>query len=53
MALPNEPPEPPTDILTAFQEFVEQTGTRYEYIAFSVTGQQVAVRILENPAYSE
>jgi hypothetical protein len=35
----------------AFQEFVEQSGVKYEYIAFSVTGQQVAVRILENPAY--
>lgn len=36
----------------AFQEFVQRTGVRYEYIAFSVTGQQVAVRILENPLYS-
>jgi hypothetical protein len=35
----------------AFQEFVERSGLEYEYIAFSVTGQQVAVRILENPAY--
>jgi hypothetical protein len=35
----------------AFQEFVARVGLRYEYIAFSVTGQQVAVRILENPAY--
>ena len=35
----------------AFQEFVERMGVRYEYIAFSVTGQQVAVRILENPGY--
>ena len=36
----------------AFQEFVARVGLRYEYIAFSVTGQQVAVRILENPAYA-
>jgi hypothetical protein len=36
----------------AFQEFVESTGLEYEYIAFSVTGQQVAVRVLRNPAYS-
>ena len=35
----------------AFQEFVGRTGVRYEYVALSVTGQQVAVRILENPAY--
>lgn len=33
----------------AFQEFVEKSGLRYEYIAYSVTGQQVAVRVLENP----
>lgn len=33
----------------AFQEFVERNGIRYEYIAYSVTGQQVAARILENP----
>jgi len=25
---------------------------KYEYIAFSVTGQQVAVRILENPGFT-
>lgn len=37
----------------AFQEFVRQAGVRYEYIAFSVTGQQVAVRILENPTFAE
>ena len=37
----------------AFQEFVERSGVRYEYIAFSVTGQQVAVRILENPSYKD
>jgi len=36
----------------AFQEFVSRVGVRYEYIAFSVTGQQVAVRILENPAFA-
>ncbi len=36
----------------AFQEFVERSGVTYEYIAFSVTGQQVAVRILENPEYA-
>lgn len=35
----------------AFQEFVEKSGLKYEYIAFSVTGQQVAVRVLENPLY--
>lgn len=35
----------------AFQEFVERSGLKYEYICFSVTGQQVAVRILENPEY--
>ncbi len=33
----------------AFQEFVNKTGLRYEYVAYSVTGQQVAVRVLENP----
>jgi predicted O-methyltransferase YrrM len=36
----------------AFQEFVKSAGVKYEYIAFSVTGQQVAVRILENPSYA-
>ena len=36
----------------AFQEFVDKNGVKYEYIAYSVTGQQVAVRILENPVYS-
>lgn len=35
----------------AFQEFVSRTGVEYEYIAYSVTGQQVAVRILTNPLY--
>jgi hypothetical protein len=33
----------------AFQEFVSKSGLSYEYIAFSVTGQQVAVRVLDNP----
>jgi len=33
----------------AFQEFVQKSGVEYEYIAYSVTGQQVAVRILVNP----
>ncbi len=37
----------------AFQEFVAKTGVSYEYIAYSVTGQQVAVRILENPVFSD
>ncbi len=36
----------------AFQEFVGRVGLRYEYIAYSVTGQQVAVRVLENPAFA-
>jgi Methyltransferase domain len=35
----------------AFQEFVSTAGLKYEYIAYSVTGQQVAVRVLENPQY--
>jgi hypothetical protein len=35
----------------AFQEFVAKSGVEYEYIAYSVTGQQAAVRILENPGY--
>ena len=34
----------------AFQEFVEKSGLTYEYIAYSVTGQQVAVRVLDNPS---
>jgi hypothetical protein len=33
----------------AFQEFVEKSGLSYEYIAYSVTGQQVAVKVLDNP----
>ena len=36
----------------AFQEFVERNGVEYEYIAYSVTGQQVAARILKNPIFS-
>lgn len=36
----------------AFQEWVESSGARYEYIGFSVTGQQVAVRIVDNPQYA-
>ena len=36
----------------AFQEFVEATGMTYEYIGYSVTGQQVAARVLENPLYA-
>ncbi len=37
----------------AFQEFVERSGAKYEYIGFSVTGQQVVVRILENPLFKQ
>ncbi len=36
----------------AFQEFVARAGIEYEYVAFSVTGQQAAVRILQNPLYA-
>ena len=36
----------------AFQEFVERSGVKYEYLSFSVTGQQVSVRILENPEFT-
>ena len=36
----------------AFQEFVQKSGVEYEYVAYSVTGQQVAVRILANPDYA-
>jgi hypothetical protein len=36
----------------AFQEYVSKSGIEYEYIGYSVTGQQAAVRILKNPAYS-
>jgi len=34
-----------------FQEWVARSGAKYEYIGFSVTGQQVVVRILDNPQY--
>ena len=37
----------------AFQEYVTRSGMRYEYIAYSVTGQQVAIRVLENPTFAE
>ena len=37
----------------AFQEFVKASGLEYEYIAFSVTGQQVVVRVLSNPTFRE
>jgi len=37
----------------AFQEFVARTGVEYEYIGYSVTGQQAAVRILVNPEYAD
>lgn len=36
-----------------FKEFVEENNIKYEYIAYSVTGQQAAVNILENPLYIE
>ena len=36
----------------AFQEFVEKSGVEYEYIAYSVTGQQVAARIQKNPLFA-
>jgi len=35
----------------AFREFVASSGLRYEYIGYSVTGQQVAVRVLDNPRH--
>jgi methyltransferase family protein len=35
----------------AFQEFVDKSRVEYEYIAYSVTGQQAAVRILQNPLF--
>lgn len=35
----------------AFKEFVAAAGLEYEYIAYSVTGQQVAVRVLANPQF--
>jgi len=34
-----------------FKEFVDSSQVKYEYIAYSVIGQQVAVKILENPNY--
>ncbi len=37
----------------AFQEYVARTGVKYEYTGFSVTGQQVAVRILQNPGFGQ
>jgi hypothetical protein len=37
----------------AFQEYVTRSGIEYEYIAFSVTGQQAAVRVLKNPGYAQ
>jgi len=37
----------------AFQEFVENNGIEYEYIGYSVTGQQVAVRVLQNPIFTD
>jgi len=37
----------------AFQEFVEKNGIEYEYIGYSVTGQQVAVRMLQNPIFTD
>jgi len=37
----------------AFQEFVAASGLSYEYIGYSVTGQQVAVRVLSNPRYTD
>ncbi|HWM28830.1 MAG TPA: class I SAM-dependent methyltransferase [Woeseiaceae bacterium] len=36
----------------AFREFVVRAGVEYEYIAYSVTGQQVAVRIVRNPLFA-
>ena len=36
----------------AFQEFVTANGVEYEYIAWSATGQQAAVRIRKNPAFT-
>jgi len=37
----------------AFQEFVKKSGLAYEYIGFSVTGQQVVVRVTENPTFMQ
>lgn len=36
----------------AFQEFVASAGIKYEYLAYSVTGQQVAAKITANPLFS-
>ena len=36
----------------AFQEFVVSSGMKYEYIGYSVTGQQVAARVLDNPLFT-
>ena len=36
----------------AFQEFVASSGMKYEYIGYSVTGQQVAARELDNPLFT-
>lgn len=35
-----------------FKEFVEKNNIQYEYIAYSVVGQQTAVKILENPIHT-
>lgn len=35
----------------AFSEFITRVGLEYTYVAWSVTGQQVAVRIDVNPVY--
>ena len=35
----------------AFKEFVEANNIKYEHISYSVTGQQVAVKIIENPLF--
>jgi hypothetical protein len=36
----------------AFQEFVVRSGATYEYVGYSVTGQQAAVRVLGNPLFA-
>ena len=38
--------------IKAFQEFIASSGATYEYIGYSVTGQQGAVRVLDNPIFS-
>jgi len=35
----------------AFKEFSDKNNVKYKYIAYSVTGQQVAVEILVNPLH--